>query len=374
MATAAHAAFGPPLFLPHAAVQALLDRIAVCGYHCIGPQLREQSIVYDSLQRAEQLPWGISEAPGTSGYPLQHGAHAQAFAWSNASQAIKPQLFPPREALWRVTRDLRGKLAFEPVHPQSPRLALFGVRPCDLRALDLQDRLFVSGRQPDPRYAARRLHALLLVVNCTHSASCCFCTSTGGGPRAASGFDLALTELDDGFVVELAQRRAADLVAPLQLPAASPAQLATARQRTDRASAQQTRTLPPPPMLHERLMQRLDHPRWDVIAERCLSCGHCARVCPSCFCHSECDETSADGKSCIRYRLWDSCFSCDHSYVAGQVLRDTVAKRYRQWLTHKLATWQDQFGSSGCVGCGRCIKACPAGIDITTEATVLCQP
>lgn len=365
---------GSPLFLPHGALQALLDRLDQCGYHTVGPQLRDEAIVYDTLSRAEQLPWGISDVQEPGSYRLQPQLGAPlAFAWSNAVQAIKPQLFLPRESLWRVTRDPRGKLAFEAVHPHPQRLALFGVRPCDVRAMQLQDRLFVEGRQPDPRYAARRLHALLIVANCTHSSSCCFCVSAGGGPAAERDFDLVMTELDTGFVVSAGSRRGAEVLSPLQLEPASPAQIDAARGRVAQAAARQTRTLPPAEQLRSRLFEQLNHPQWDAIAERCLSCGACTTVCPSCFCHAERDEPEPGGKASTHYRSWDSCFSTGHSYVRGHVLRASVAKRYRQWLTHKLASWQDQFGSSGCVGCGRCISACPAGIDITDEATLLCK-
>jgi Fe-S-cluster-containing hydrogenase component 2 len=121
--------------------------------------------------------------------------------------------------------------------------------------------------------------------------------------------------------------------------------------------------------LRQLLLGNLESPRWDSIAERCLSCTNCTMVCPTCFCSTvtEVEElTQVD-----RRRQWDSCFNIDFSRVNGNPSRNSIAGRYRQWLTHKLATWHDQFGTSGCVGCGRCITWCPPGIDLTEEVAEL---
>jgi ferredoxin len=118
------------------------------------------------------------------------------------------------------------------------------------------------------------------------------------------------------------------------------------------------------------LARNLDHPRWDEVAERCLACGNCTLVCPTCFCSDVRDKTTLTGEI-RRERSWASCFDLEHSYLHGGPVRATTSSRYRQWLTHKLSTWWDQFGTSGCVGCGRCIAWCPVGIDLTEEAAAI---
>ncbi len=123
--------------------------------------------------------------------------------------------------------------------------------------------------------------------------------------------------------------------------------------------------------LHDLLMRNLSHPRWDDVAARCLSCANCTMVCPTCFCTSVEDSSDLTGTETSRSRRWDSCFTMDFSYIHGGSVRSSTKSRYRQWMTHKLATWVDQFGSSGCVGCGRCITWCPVGIDITEEVRAI---
>ena len=134
------------------------------------------------------------------------------------------------------------------------------------------------------------------------------------------------------------------------------------------AAQQQTRSLPSH-NLRDALFANLEHPRWEDVAERCLSCGNCTSVCPTCFCHSETDETALDGDHSLHARQWDSCFTQGHSYIHGMTIRADTRTRYRQWLTHKLGSWHDQYGRSGCVGCGRCIAWCPVGIDITARGS-----
>ncbi|MCB0197785.1 MAG: 4Fe-4S dicluster domain-containing protein, partial [Anaerolineae bacterium] len=119
------------------------------------------------------------------------------------------------------------------------------------------------------------------------------------------------------------------------------------------------------------LYQNLEHPRWDHIANRCLSCANCTQVCPTCFCSDVVEVSDLENHKDERLRVWDSCFSLDFSHVHGGNIRPTTRARYRQWLTHKLASWIDQFGTLGCVGCGRCITWCPVGIDLTEEVRAI---
>ena len=123
--------------------------------------------------------------------------------------------------------------------------------------------------------------------------------------------------------------------------------------------------------LKELLYDSLDHPRWHEVAQRCMACGNCTMVCPTCFCTSVEDTTDLSGEIAERWRSWDSCFTTDFSYIHGGSVRNSTESKYRQWITHKLASWQDQFNTLGCVGCGRCITWCPVGINITEEVEAI---
>jgi ferredoxin len=194
------------------------------------------------------------------------------------------------------------------------------------------------------------------------------------GPEVTSGFDLALTELADGsehvFVAEAGSeegRAILDLLAP---PAASGAEAARAEAVIAHTAATMGRTMDADD-LHEMLPRNHAHPRWDDVAERCLTCGNCTMVCPTCFCTSVEDSSDLTGTETSRSRRWDSCFTMDFSYLHGGSVRASARSRYRQWMTHKLSTWHDQFATSGCVGCGRCVTWCPVGIDITEEVRAI---
>lgn len=366
----------PPHWLPHQRLQDLLDLLLQDGWTRIGPQVRDGQIVYDSLTSASALPWNVNDLQAPGRWSLQAippGPSPRAFAWANGPRGVKPWLFRPQENLLRIERDLRGRLKFIPQHAPAARLALIGVRPCDVRAILIQDRQFVHSQQPDPRYTAQRVGALIIAVNCTQPSDCCFCLSTGGSLRAEHGIDMAMTEADHGLVAEAFSARGQRLLEQLQLPLATSAEIASAEHALASAASQQRRQLPAAEQLRRELPRRSSHERWQQLSEQCLACGHCTAVCPTCFCHRQVEQPNLDGMSSLRYRQWDSCFANGHSLLSGSELRPDSGSRYRQWLTHKLAWWHEQFGTTGCVGCGRCISGCPAGIDLTQEAARLCN-
>jgi ferredoxin len=357
-------------FLRREDLQRLLDHLHQDGYRCLGPQVRDGAVVFDLITRAAQLPAGWHELQAPGSYRLERGAGARCFAWANGPQALKPLTFAPREFLWRVERGERGELRFREVVPEVQPTAVIGVRACDLAAMHLQDQHFCYQEYPDHYYNRRRRSLLLVAVDCASPAATCFCHSTGDGPDATSGYDIALTELDEGYLVRSRSERGHAIADGLPLVPAGADQLERAGAQSRAAAAGQGRRLLSRD-LQAALLERLEHPRWDQVAARCLSCGNCTAVCPTCFCHTEADATDLDGRRSGHYRHWDSCFTEGHSYMHSFVVRDSTRLRYRQWLVHKLATWHQQYGRSGCVGCGRCISWCPVGIDLTEEVQAM---
>jgi ferredoxin len=363
----------PPIdvgFLPVERLQTLLDALRA-QRRLLGPRVRDAAIVLDDISHVDELPRGVVDEQAPGSYHLDGGGGDRLFDWANGPQALKPLVFVPRETLWQSRRVDGGAISFHRQAPDVQPSAVLGVRACDLAALALTDAHFLGGPVPDPCYAARRSSLLLVVVNCARPAGTCFCASTGDGPHASTGFDLCLTELDGGFLVQVGSEAGQRLAVGLALDAPSPAQRDARVAQAAHAVALQRRALPGRD-LQDALFANLEHPRWDDVAARCLSCGNCTSVCPTCFCHATADVPELGGGVSEHVREWDSCFTQRHCEMHGYKVRPHVRQRYRQWLTHKLGSWHRQFGRSGCVGCGRCIAWCPAGIDVTEEAAVVC--
>ncbi len=356
-------------------LQQLFDALKRRGYTLVGPSLRDQAIVYDEIDSIHDLPAGWSDEQDGGAYRLRKRDDGALFGYVVGPHSWKKYLFPSRLRLWRAERaGDTFKVKGEP--PEGKRHAFIGVRSCELHAIAIQDRVFLDGAHVDPLYRQRREDAFLVAVQCGQAGGTCFCASMNTGPRADSGFDLALTEIIEGspkrhyFVVESASERGEEVLAELPSEQAGEHEVEAAEKASERARQQMGRSLDTDG-LRELLAGNYENPRWQEVAERCLACSNCTMVCPTCFCTTVEDVTDLSGDVAERWRTWDSCFTQDFSYLHGGSVRSSTQSRYRQWITHKLSTWIDQFDSSGCVGCGRCITWCPVGIDITEEARAI---
>ncbi len=356
------------------ALEDLLDGLGRRGYTVVGPTVADGAIVYDELTSVADLPRGWTDEQSPGRYRLARREDEAWFGYAVGPHSWKRYLLPPTHTAWSAERTADGGMRILDDPSPVPRYAFVGVRSCELAAIAVQDRVFIRGPFADTVYARRRDEVLLVAVNCGDPAGTCFCASMGTGPRATTGFDLALTELldDEGhrFVVEVGTAAGRALLDDVTHRAAEQRDVAAAVDITDRAAQRMGRQMDVTG-IRELLYDNLEHPRWDDVASRCLACGNCTLACPTCFCTSVTDVTDLAGERIERQRAWDSCFTLDFTYTAGAPVRGTTRSRYRQWMTHKLATWIDQFGSSGCVGCGRCITWCPVGIDITEEVAAI---
>lgn len=354
-------------------LQRLFDVLRREGYQLLGPTVRGGAIIYDELTSLDNLPAGYTDEQRGGVYRLSKRKDQALFGYAVGPHSWKKYLFPPAQRLFRAKRDGTGfQILTE--NQARPRYAFIGVRACELHALAIQDQVFLGGKYVDPVYQGRREGVFMLAVNCGQAGGTCFCVSMQTGPKAASGFDLALTEIlaanRHWFLIEAGTGRGARMLDGIPHRPATAADVAAAEQVVAKTAAQMGRALETAG-LKEFLFGNYEHPRWEDVAARCLTCANCTLVCPTCFCSTVEDVTDLTGEHAERWRKWDSCFTADFTHIVGGVVRSSAKSRYRQWLTHKLATWIDQFGTSGCVGCGRCITWCPVGIDLTEEVRIL---
>lgn len=373
MADTEHTQFKIAYTIARADMQHLFTALHARGYETIGPTVRDGVVAYDVVENVDELPAGWADEQEGGYYRLHPGNDGALFGYTTGPQAWKRYLFPPVMRMWQARRSDNGfEIVVEERTP--PKYAFIGVRACELHAIQIQDRVFLDGPYVDAEYKQRRDNAFIVAVNCGRASGTCFCVSMGTGPAAGPGYDLALTEIVDQdthcFIVDVGSEQGASILLDVPHRPATRAETERAAAIVEATAAHMGRTLETTG-LKELLYRNFDHPQWDALAERCLTCGNCTLVCPTCFCHTLEDVTDLTGQTAERWRKADSCFNLSFSFISSGSVRASARSRYRQWMTHKLATWVDQFGTFGCVGCGRCITWCPVGIDITAAAATL---
>ena len=342
--------FPEPHLLAKSSFQVLIDTLKKHQYKVLGPVVQEGAIKWDEIHRTADLPigWRDHQEPGK--YHLEKTDSRNIFNIVHGPESLKRQTFAPREHLLTIERKKKG-FDVHPRLPQTERIALIGVRAFYLAGLKIQDRIFLQDQFPDPYYQARRENLFLVAVNCTRAHATCFCASMETGPKAHSGYDLVLTESEKDFLVQAGTSEGLSIFQALQLSPASPARVKEDDNRIAACASSQTRKIDNS-RLPQGLYEAHDHKRWDEVATRCLACTNCTMVCPTCFCHSVEETPDLTQQTTEHVRVWDSCFTPNHGSIHGKSFRPTIKDRYRMWLTHKVASWIDLFGMSGCVGYG----------------------
>lgn len=362
---------GDKVVLGRESFPAFLAALKAHGYRVVGPTVRDGAMVYGDIDQVEDLPIGWTERQEAGKYRLERRSDHALFGYAVGPHSWKKYLFPAHERLWTATRN-DGSFAVAPEPIDGPPLAFLGVRACELAAIAIQDRVFLKAG--DPSYAARRARTFRIAVQCGEAGGTCFCVSMGTGPAVRSSHDLALTEiLSPGrhdFLVEVGSSTGAAVLASVPVRPARDADSSDADAIVAKTAASMGRTMEVHG-IRDLLINNPEHPRWENVARRCLACTNCTMACPTCFCQTTEEVPDLTGTKTERWRRWDSCFNAGFSELHGTPVRKTTQSRYRQWMTHKLASWYDQFDSSGCVGCGRCITWCPVGIDITEEVAAI---
>jgi len=365
--------FSPAVIIERKNFDALFDALKQMGYHIIGPTLQSGAIVYDTMINLRDLPVGWREAQEKGTYRLVKRNDLSIFGFNSTPQSWKRFLHPPTQLLWQSKKRATNVTIAENVW-KAEKLAFLGVRACDLKAIEILKKVLIDSPYTDTNFKKRSANVFIVAVNCSQAGGTCFCASMKSGPKVQQGYDLALTEVVEKdrhyFAVEIGTKRGAEIVKIIPHRDAKIEEMENAEHIIENTITQMGREVDIT-NLKQLLYNNSEHKRWNDTAKRCLTCANCTMVCPTCFCTMIEDVTDLTGQQAERKRKWDSCFTLDFSYIHGGSIRPSVYSRYRQWLTHKFASWQDQFGTSGCVGCGRCITWCPVGIDVTEEITAI---
>ena len=355
-------------------LQALFECLQNNGYTLIGPRLDQGIIKFHPLNDFNELPRGIHSEQTAGNYRLQTTEDGSFFQWLVGPDSFKRYLHPPRHKLFSVKIEEQNFSVIQEETNPAEKLAFWGVRSCDLASLAILDRVLLDDMASDEYYRSRRANLFIVAASCTTSAASCFCTSMGDGPEPRQSYDVLIQEyLKEGKARHIASSGSAAGDRILHNLCDTPADensVAAYQQQLQHNIEQLNRNRLDTTGLAQTLKQASEHPHWDEIAARCISCANCTMVCPTCFCITTDDRLDLTGEYAERWLTWDSCFNTDFSYIHGGAVRPNTRSQYRHWLTHKISTWHDQFDSSGCVGCGRCITWCPVGIDLRTELKV----
>ncbi|MFZ3254104.1 MAG: 4Fe-4S dicluster domain-containing protein [Syntrophales bacterium] len=283
--------------------------------------------------------------------------------FGNSRDVPKQFFFPAREEIMKYHREGQDMI-FACAEKPAGKSILFGVRPCDARSFYLLDMLFDQEQYQDPHYIDRRVKTTVIALACVHPPyATCFCTAVEGSPTSREGVDIMLTDLGDSYLVEFLTPKGEGWLPQFGALPVADAAAVEKQEKIASQAAREIKTAPPAQAIKPILDRSFEHAFWDTIHGKCLKCGACTYLCPTCHCFDINDETK--GNDGVRIRNWDSCmFPIFTKAASGHNPRTSQKERWRQRVMHKFKYYVDNFGAMSCVGCGRCVRRCPVNIDI----------
>jgi sulfhydrogenase subunit beta (sulfur reductase) len=280
---------------------------------------------------------------------------------SNPQKPVKEVFFPQSEAMLRFEKAENRQRVTSTDEVKKPRVVL-GARACDIQAISLLDDVFLGKEYTDVYFLQKRKTTTLIGFACNHPLSTCFCASTGGGPFTREGSDLFFIDLGEAYLVEPLTEKGKALTQNKLFAKASAKEIALASDLEKKAVKKSDASLPVEG-IEKKLDQLMESRFWDRVHEKCIGCGVCTFLCPTCHCFDIVDE--AVNEQGQRVRNWDTCLSSLYSLeTSGHNPRPTGRERTRQRVMHKFNYFPKNFKKIACVGCGRCILYCPVNFDI----------
>lgn len=296
-----------------------------------------------------------SKVEGTSAF-MEYQDNTEVVLDGNTALSPKGMFFPQTEKMYRF-KIVQNWVEIENLPEEKEKKLLFGVRSCDLKSLDCLDQVFLTKGFVDNFYKGKRDHIATIALNCTEPGPACFCASMGVDPQKAEGADVQAYDLGDSIGFEAVSEEGHKIVELIK------------SQLTEQQAV-------PPPVgafylnpevtgLPEKLKGMFDAPLWQEIARKCLNCGACTYVCPTCHCFDISQDVR--GEEGTKYRCWDSCMFGEYTQMAGgHNPRPGKKERVRNRFMHKLSYFPERYNMLLCTGCGRCISVCPVHMDITS--------
>ena len=339
-------------------IRSLLALLREDGFRIVAPSHTGGTVTLAEIADPDELAVGLALEAGP-GRTRVISSPAM-FGSIGGPESMKRWQHPAQKLIWQGERGKEGFTGSAVVEESAGPVAFFGVRACDLAGARV---LAKAVRRPLGE------QDLVISLRCTSSAPTCFCTTMGTGPDVApEAADLILTEVLEPkhrFIATAASDRGSALLARVDAKPATEADVKAADQLVAAVAASMAKAFDP-----QEARMVLDRPTtsgWEEVGARCMACGNCTAVCPTCFCVTVVDRTDPAATKAERIMKWDSCYTPGFSEMHGGPVRSQISSRYRQWVSHKVSWWWEQFGTAGCVGCGRCIVWCPVGIDIRKE-------
>ena len=325
------------------------DNVKFYGY-----KYHNGKVVFGEISGVDEIPLAVSDIQKPGFYRVLPG-----YRFRHSHCSPKDFLLPPEHRVLTVSQNYE---VVEDIESMDSDIVFFGIKSCDRKAIDILDRILYNKH---PVYTRRRDSVKIIVVEeCLEPGETCFCSAVNAGPTISKGFDIAYARLDQNTVLfKYGSSVGEKMLRSIGLRKAGKDTIKVYLDMVEKAVSITKSRIPDVKSIQGILREvASDRDLWEEVSSRCVGCGNCNYVCPTCFC-TEIDDRVGNGFS-TRVGIWIGCLTYTYGLVAGGHFRRELFTRYRHFVLHKFLFYPKQVEDIGCVGCGRCITWCPLGIDL----------